>query len=103
MRTVSHRDAQGPWAAPWIPAVDHRRREPVAPGDIVTLTIELPASATSWAAGDELRVEVGGRWPNRRNPATGQFPAGYQASRRGTALVHTGPGNATALHLPVRA
>ena len=102
MRTVSHRDSQGPWAAPWIPAVDHRRREPVAPGDIVTVTIELPASATSWAAGDELRVEVGGRWPNRRNPATGQFPAGYQASRRGTAVVHTGPGNATALHLPVR-
>jgi predicted acyl esterase len=102
MRTVSHRDGTLPWDAPWIPAVDHRRRVPVAPREVVVLSVELPASATAWAAGDELLVEVGGRWPNRRNPATGQFPAGYQHSRRGTAVLHTGPGLGVALHLPVR-
>jgi predicted acyl esterase len=102
LRVVSHRDSDEPWPAPWLPAVDHRRSVPLAPGEVVTVTIELPGSATAWAAGDALHLEVGGRWPNRRNPVTGQFPAGYQPSRGGTAVLHTGPGRDVALHVPVR-
>ena len=40
--------------------------------------------------------------PDMGKLATGQFPAGYQRSRRGRAVLHTGPGYDSALHVPVR-
>lgn len=68
----------------------HDIDELLEPGVRATVAIALRPHATRFRKGDVLRVEIGARWPRSRNPLSGQFPAGYLASRRGTCLIHTG-------------
>ena len=82
-----------------VPACTHR--EPLAPGQVVQADIALGPSATLFRAGETLRLVVAGRWLWPWNPLTGQFPAAYQAGRRGTCVVHWGPERAARLLIPV--
>ncbi len=75
------------------------RVEPVRPGEIVTLDIELHASATRFRAGDELQLVVRGSWFFPTNPLTGQFPARYPDPPRTTCRLHTGPETGCLLRL----
>ncbi|TDC95673.1 CocE/NonD family hydrolase [Actinomadura sp. 7K507] len=77
--------------------------EPLQPGQIVQLEIELLPSATLFKAGEDLELEIQGRWFHARNPFTGQFPAYYEKSPRGTCTVHLGPGHDTYLEVPAQA
>lgn len=99
-RRVSHRGGTGRRSAPWIPVVDHSRQVPAAPGEVVALEVELAPSATWFDAGDEIALQVSGRWAVASNPLTGQFPARYGRSRRGAARLHLGAGFDSALHVP---
>jgi putative CocE/NonD family hydrolase len=85
----------------WSPHHPYDRYEPVAPGTVVALDIELHASATRFEAGDELHLVVQGRWFFPTNPLTGAFPARYDRGPDATVRLHTGADHDTALHLPV--
>lgn len=75
---------------PGRPAHPYTHAAPLAPGETVVLDIELAPSATLFRAGEELRLDVGPRWPFSRNPLTGMFPAAHQAVGRGSLVLHTG-------------
>lgn len=79
----------------------HTSRQPLVPGEPVRLEIGLHPSATHFRAGDELRLDVQGRWFHGRNPILGQFPAGYRRAGRGTCTLHLGPDGGGELQLPV--
>jgi len=75
------------------------RLEPLAPRAAVDARIELGASATRFRAGDELRLTIGGRWLAPVNPFWGGFPARYEPSPRGEAVIALG--GASALTIPI--
>lgn len=97
MRKVSHH----------ILGADGRPRddvaEPLRPGQIVQLEIELLPSATLFRAGEDLELVIQGRWFHARNPFTGQFPSYFEKSPRGVCTVHLGAGHDTHLDVPVQA
>lgn len=83
---------------PWQPVHTHDRAQPAGPGEIVAVDVALLPHATRFRTGDELRIEVGLRWPIPRGPFRGQFPVAYEASRARACTLHTGSGaNATLL------
>jgi predicted acyl esterase len=77
------------------------KSEPLRPGETATLDIELAPSATLFRAGEELRLDIGCRWPFARNPLTGIFPAVHQAVGHGPVIVHVGGAHHAALTVPV--
>ena len=84
---------------PFHPFTD---REPLAAGQPVELQIELLPSATLFKAGDELRLDLQGRWFFSRNPLVGQFPPAYApTTRKGICTVHTGGVHQAFLTIPV--
>ena len=86
---------------PFEPVPACTRRAPLTPGEVVPVDIALGPSATRFHAGEQLRLVVAGRWLSPRNPLTGQFPAAYRTSRRGTCTLHWGPDRDAHLLLPV--
>lgn len=94
---LAHRELDERLSAPAWPVHRHDRAEPFAPGEIVPVQVALLPHATRFRAGDEMRLQLTGRWPVRRDPLRGGFPAGYEGSRRGRLRVHTGPGRPSAL------
>ena len=86
---------------PGRPAHSYDRPEPVTRGQIVPVDIALGPSATSFRAGEEIRLVVAGRWLWPTNPLTGQFPAHYAKGPKGRATVHWGPDRPAALTVPV--
>lgn len=96
MRKASHhfRDADG--------AARDDIAEPLRPGQVVPLVIELLPSATLFRAGEDLQLEIQGRWFYPRNPFTGQFPAFYEKSARGRCTLYLGPERESYLSIPVQ-
>lgn len=78
------------------------RLEPLAPGDVVAVEIELAPSATSFVAGEELRLDIQGRWFFPTNPLVGQFPARYSLSQRGRSRLYLGGDDPGVLTVPIR-
>ena len=87
---VAHRELDDALTTELQPVHTHARSEPVAPGEVVPVQLALLPHATRFRAGDELRLEVRGRWLFPRNPLTGQFPAGYQRPPAATCVVLAG-------------
>ena len=98
---ASHRATNPDQSRPGEPFHPHTSREPLRPGVPVRLEIGLHSSATRFRAGDELRLDIQGRWFHRRNPITGQFPAGYRRAGRGGCTLHLGPAGGCELQIPV--
>ncbi len=65
-----------------------------ASGGTTVVELTLPPSATAILPGDQLRLDLQGRWFFATNPLRGQFPARYRRSRRHRITVVTG-GDAT--------
>lgn len=101
MLRVSHRETDPQRSLPYQPFHPHTTRRPVGPGEQVELSISLLPSATRFRAGEELRLDIQGRWFHGRNPILGQFPAGYRTRARGTVTLHLGAGDGCRLELPV--
>jgi predicted acyl esterase len=99
-RKVSQR-ALDPSAGGPVPRHLEDRRQLLRPGEVVAVAVELAPSATRFRAGEQLRLDVQGRWFFPRNPLVGQFPAGYQPSARGGFVLHTGADHPTCLALPI--
>ncbi|HEX2903552.1 MAG TPA: CocE/NonD family hydrolase [Jatrophihabitans sp.] len=89
-------------STPEQPVHTYRDPQPVRPGEIVALDVALLPHATRLRAGERLRLELRGRWPQPRNPVTGQFPSGYARSPRGRCTLHTGPEHRAYLLLGTR-
>jgi predicted acyl esterase len=74
---VSHRAPSTFDRMSGLPVQAHDRHLPVRDGELMWLDIELRASATRFDAGDELRLDIQGRWFFSRLPVLGQFPADW--------------------------
>ncbi|VTU41493.1 Cocaine esterase (plasmid) [Variovorax sp. PBS-H4] len=98
---VSMRALEQNASAPGRPQFTFDRAQPVASGEIVPVDVALGPSATSFRAGDELRLVIAGRWLWPRNPLTGQFPARYPKGPKGTATLYWGPDRPAALTVPI--
>lgn len=87
-----------------LPGPHGRPRDDVAKvlrsGQVVPVDIELLPSATLFRAGEQLQLEVRGRWFYARNPFTGQFPAYYEKSPRGRCHLHLGTDAGSYLDIP---
>jgi predicted acyl esterase len=82
------------------PVRSFTHRQPLAPGEIVPVSIPLAPSATHFAAGDAVRLLVGGRNLSPRNPFFGSLPASYVADRQSRITLHWGPQYPAAATLP---
>jgi predicted acyl esterase len=104
MLVASHRSIDPGRSLPYQPFHPHNYREPLTPGRPVELQVELLPSATLFKAGDELRLDLQGRWFFSRNPLIGQFPPAYApASRTGGCKIHTGGPHRAFLTIPTTA
>jgi putative CocE/NonD family hydrolase len=104
MLVASHRGIDPERSLPHQPFHPHTVREPMPPGSPVELQIELLPSATLFRAGEELRLDLQGRWFFSRNPLIGQFPPAYApGTRRGTCTIHTGGDHRAFLTVPIAA
>jgi putative CocE/NonD family hydrolase len=100
-QTVSLRALDPERSCPERPVPACTNREPLRPGEVVPLDVELTPSSTLLKAGDQLRLVVAGRWLWPRNPLTGQFPGWYRTRRRGSCTLHWGPERPSRLLVPV--
>lgn len=98
---ASHRGRGPARSATEESRLEHTAVHPLTPGQVARLDITLLPSATRFAAGDELELELRDRWLFPSNPFTGSLPARYDASRSRWRL-HTGPTAPSGLTLPVR-
>jgi len=87
---ASHRRLDEGRSEPWRPVHPHDVSEPLAPRQVVPAEIELLPSSTRFRRGEVLRLDVQGRWFFPRDPFRGQFPAAYEPSPPGTAVLHCG-------------
>ena len=100
-QNVALRELDDKRSRPFEPVPACTERKPLRPGEVVPVDIALGPSSTLFRAGDQLRLVIAGRWLAPRNPLTGQFPANYRTSKRGTAVLHWGPTRPAHLLLPV--
>lgn len=102
MLVASLRRVDDERSLPYQPFHPCTQPEPLTAGQPVELRIELLPSATLFKAGDELRLDLRGRWFFSRNPLVGQFPPAYApTARRGTCTVHTGGPHQAFLTIPI--
>ena len=99
---LAHRRLDAARSTPWQPVHAHDAVEPLAPGVPTPVQIAMLPHATRMRAGEQLVLEIQGRWIFPRDPLRGQFPAGYQRGRATVCRVHTGPAAASTLLLGVR-
>ena len=104
MLVASHRRVDPDRSLPYQPFHPFTEPDPLNPGRPVELQIELLPSATLFRAGDELRLDLQGRWFFSRNPLVGQFPPAYApTARTGSCNVHTGGAHHAILTVPIAA
>ena len=99
---LAHRELDSVLSTPLQPVHTHRAPEPLTPGLPTLVDVALLPHATRMRAGEELIVELRGRWPFPRDPWRGQFPSGYQRSKKATCTVHTGADRPATLLLGTR-
>ena len=87
---IAHRRVDPSRGEPHRPYLLGDRVEPLRAGEIAPVEIEILPSATYFAPGDLLRLDVQGRWFWRRNMFLGMFPCAYAPSPNGTAILHLG-------------
>ena len=76
--------------------------EPLLPGERATVDVALLPSATLFRRGDVLRLDVQGHWFHAHNPITGAFPAWYEPTADGHAVLHVGGPDEARLLVPMR-
>ena len=87
---VAHRRVDESRSEPHRPFHPSDRAEPLRPGEIAPIDVEILPSSTFFARGDLLRLDVMGRWPWNRSMFFGMFPGTYAPSPRGEVILHLG-------------
>lgn len=98
---ASHRAIDEARSTEWEAWHPHDAALPIPHGEAVDLDLTLLPSATRFAAGDQLVLELRDHWFFPANPITGQFPAVYQRPPRQRWTIHTGGATAATLTIPV--
>ncbi|MDQ3864876.1 MAG: CocE/NonD family hydrolase, partial [Actinomycetota bacterium] len=88
-------------SSPWRPAHTYDEFQPLKPGEVVAVDISLLPSATFFRRGEQIRLDVQGRWFSSRSPLLGQFPAAYERGPQGTCVLHMGGEHSARLRIPV--
>ncbi|MGW6376176.1 CocE/NonD family hydrolase [Rhodococcus sp. NPDC055112] len=99
---LAHQTLDPALSTPLQPVHIHRKPEPLTPGHPTPIGLALLPHATRLRRGEQLRLELSGRWPFARDPLRGQFPAWYRQSPNTACTIHTGPGTPSALTLTWR-
>jgi predicted acyl esterase len=97
---VAHRRIDESRSEPHRPVHPHDRAEPMARGEIASVDIEILPSATFFARGDGLRLDLRGRWFWKRSAFFGMYPFTYAASPGGTVVLHMGAEHDAHLFVP---
>jgi uncharacterized protein len=84
---LSHRELDVEQSTEWRPVHKHTRRTAPVAGEQISLEVELLPSATFFRAGEQLRLDIQGRYFFARHPLLGQFPAGYEVSPAATLTI----------------
>ena len=79
----------------WLPELTMKKREPLAPGEVVSLAIELYPHATLFLAGESLELRVAGYELVKTRPLIKDF-----SSNCGTHVVHAGGDRQSYLLVP---
>ncbi|MGV1791939.1 CocE/NonD family hydrolase [Rhizobium sp. A37_96] len=87
---LAHRDLDGELSTEMQPVHMHDHAGPLRPGEIRPVTIALLPHATRFLKGDQLQIDIRGRWHYPRDPLRGQFPIFYQPSPSARCVMHTG-------------
>jgi predicted acyl esterase len=87
---VAHRAVDEARSDPYRPFHLGDRAEPLRAGEVAALDIEILPSATYFARGDVLRLDVRGRWFWRRSMLLGMYPCAYAPSPGGEIVLHLG-------------
>ena len=88
-------------SAPWQPVHTYDEFRPLKPGEVVPVDIALLPSATFFREGEQVRLDVQGRWFSTRNLLFGQFLAAYEHSPRGLCALHCGGEHGAQLRISV--
>jgi predicted acyl esterase len=88
-------------SSPWRPAHTYDEFQPLRLDEVVAVDIALLPSATFFRKGEQVRLDVQGRWFSKRNPFFGQFPAAYEEGPRGSCVLHCGGEHSARLRIPV--
>jgi predicted acyl esterase len=99
---AAHRELDAALSTPEQPVHTHQWVKPVKPGEIVPVVIALRPHATRFRKGDQLRLDIQGRWFYPKSKFTGQFPAAYQQSGEAHCTLHTGGAHSAYLLLGTR-
>jgi uncharacterized protein len=75
---------------PHRPVYPFDRVEPLRPGRVEPVDIELLPSATLFRRGESLQLDVQGSWFWRRSPLLGAFPSDYAPSPASGVVLHLG-------------
>lgn len=94
---VSHRALDPKQSTDFEPVLSHKVEEKLQPGEIVPVDIALVPTSWIWHKGQQLRVEVAGRYIRE-----GWFePLSWEADNRGQHIIHTGGQYESFLQIPV--
>ncbi len=86
---------------PHQPEHSYDAESPIRDGEVMDVVIPLSSSATLFRAGESIRLLVGGRYLQPRNPLFGHFPTHYVPSRSGRATLSWGADAPAYLEVPV--
>jgi predicted acyl esterase len=75
--------------------------DPVHDNEEMDVVIPLSSSATLFHKGESIRLMIGGRYLQPRNPFFGHFPTHYVPSTKGKATIVCGPDQVTGLEIPI--
>ena len=98
---VAHRRLDEARGEPHRPFLLGDRAEPLGPGEVAPVEIEILPSATHFHRGDVVRLEIWGRWFWRRSMFFGTYPCTYADSPSGTVILHMGDSHDAHLLVPL--
>ena len=87
---AAHRDLDTELSTPEQPVYTHCKVQPLQAGEVMPIAIAMRPHATRLRKGDQLRLDLQGRWFYPKSQLRGQFPASYEKSPNATCIFHTG-------------
>jgi predicted acyl esterase len=96
---ASHRELDPEASTPCLPVLKHRRELPLKPGEPVEVTVEIWPSGTGFAAGEGLRLVIGGR-DLYDYPEPSVYARHRDLRNRGPQRIHFGAATPSRLVVP---
>jgi predicted acyl esterase len=99
---ASHREPDPSRSTDHQPVLKHRRLQKIAPGEMVTLDVEIWPASTCFEAGEGLRLRVQGSDINKYPKAAAAVYFRHEDTvNRGVHVIHTGASTDSFLLIPI--